>query len=387
MRISFVGDIMCEKPLQQEMNRGNRNIFFNLKNYYHSNYIIGNLETVFAGEKKKYTRDIYSFNTPDNFCRELKKAKIDCVTTANNHCLDRGIEGLKRTIDILDKNGIQHVGTRKTNKRKSYLVIEIEGKKVGILSYTYGTNFSLNKVKLEKGDCYVNLLKDNSINAVIPTRFISKLKEKILSKETRVKIKKGLGLTYNHVRTDDIQENDFDPFFLKAIADDIQKIKKEADYVFAYLHTGGQFNLVPGDYSKRICNFFYNQGVRYVIASHPHVVQKIEHFNNGIIAYSLGNFLISPNSVYLLHENKPDVSIILHFDFNEKNVRVSFSIVKICFIQHHTFVRDCYELYHNFDNIDKREIWEECKQIFDVVSNSKQDFKMKKEYFLTEFVV
>ena len=32
MRISFLGDIMCEKPLQKELKKGNKNITFIIKN-------------------------------------------------------------------------------------------------------------------------------------------------------------------------------------------------------------------------------------------------------------------------------------------------------------------------------------------------------------------
>ena len=40
MRISFLGDIMCEKPLQKELKKGNKNHTFNLKKYYNSDYVI-----------------------------------------------------------------------------------------------------------------------------------------------------------------------------------------------------------------------------------------------------------------------------------------------------------------------------------------------------------
>ena len=387
MRISFLGDIMCEKPLQKELKKGNKNITFNLKKYYNSDYVIGNLETIFAGRNRKYTRDLYSFNTPDSFCEELKYASIDCVTTANNHCLDRGIDGLIRTSRVLKNNGIKHVGTREKQNEQSYLIVNIGGKKVGFLAYTYGTNYSLNRVKIDQGDHYVNLLKPNDLNAVIPKGMFDKLKEKVLSKEIRVKIKRMLGRTYNHVRMDNIQPGDFDEFYINRISKDIQKLKNNVDYLFAYLHTGGQLNLIPGSYSEKICHFFYNQGVKCVIASHPHIVQRVEPLENGVIAYSLGNFLISPNSIYLLYENRPDLSIVLHFDIDENKIRCSFSIIKVCFIRGRTFVKDCFELYEECDSKERENIVKECKQIYNVVFNNfeKKQFKMNKEYFITEF--
>ena len=50
-----------------------------------SDLVVGNLETVFAGEEAGYTNDVYSFNTPDRFVCSMKSAGIDYVSTANNH--------------------------------------------------------------------------------------------------------------------------------------------------------------------------------------------------------------------------------------------------------------------------------------------------------------
>ena len=391
MRISIVGDIMCEKPLQSEFRRwrkiDDKDIVYDIKQCYGSDFVIGNLETVFAGKKAKYTQDIYSFNTPDAFCKLIKNASIDCVTTANNHCLDRDIPGLKRTLRFLDEHDILHVGTRSKEEEHPYVDIEINGEKIRILSYTYGTNYSLNHIKLEFTDPYVNLLKPNFITEVLPQNVFIRLKEKLLTKELRVKIKKFLRLPYNFVRIDNIHSGDFNNEYLNKIKSEIKCAKNDADLVIAYLHTGGQFNLYPGDYSKKICDFFFKQGVKIVMAAHPHVVQRVERYEDGIVAYSLGNFLISPNSVYLLHENKPEYSIILHIEFNQKSIKFSFSIAKVSYVKHHTCVRDCYVLYNsNITQEEKEKLRDDCKYIYDVVNNCerKEKFEMKKEFFIME---
>ena len=55
---------------------------------------------------------MYSFNTPDEFADILPDAGFGFVSTANNHCLDRGTAGLYRTLDVLDRVGIGHTGVR-----------------------------------------------------------------------------------------------------------------------------------------------------------------------------------------------------------------------------------------------------------------------------------
>ena len=66
-RITFVGDIMCEKPLQRAWNSGGDAVFdlvFSRTGalFAASDYVVGNLETVFAGPARGYTRELYRFN-------------------------------------------------------------------------------------------------------------------------------------------------------------------------------------------------------------------------------------------------------------------------------------------------------------------------------------
>lgn len=51
------------------------------------------------------------------------------------------------------------------------------------------------------------------------------------------------------------------------------------------------------------------------------------------------------------------------------------------------FVKDCFELYEECDSKERENIVKECKQIYNVVFNNfeKKQFKMNKEYFITEF--
>ena len=102
IKISFVGDIMCEYPyLKASKKKGKYNFdktFEFLKKYLkNSDYVIGNLETPISNILG-YTYDYYQFNTPESLLKSLKDAGFDLLTTANNHCLDRRIEGLKQTM-------------------------------------------------------------------------------------------------------------------------------------------------------------------------------------------------------------------------------------------------------------------------------------------------
>lgn len=63
--------------------------------------MIANFENVCAGSSNDYKNEYLLYNCPDQFVKDMKSSGIDFVTTANNHCLDQGIEGLKEQFSRL----------------------------------------------------------------------------------------------------------------------------------------------------------------------------------------------------------------------------------------------------------------------------------------------
>ena len=87
------------------------NVFKNIKSKISdADIAIGNLETTFAGPQRGYS-GYPTFSTPDALAYNLKDLGIDLLSTANNHCMDKGYTGRTRTLDILDKDKIEHAGT------------------------------------------------------------------------------------------------------------------------------------------------------------------------------------------------------------------------------------------------------------------------------------
>jgi len=147
MRITFVGDIMCELSVLKAAKKG-KTYDFNwcfdgvrdlLKK---SDYRICNLETPMAGEKAGYSENFICFNAPDTYADAIKNAGFNLVATANNHTFDRGYEGLVSTINFLDQKGIPHTGTflPGTPREEAYY-FTLEGTKVAVIAYTYNTNY------------------------------------------------------------------------------------------------------------------------------------------------------------------------------------------------------------------------------------------------------
>lgn len=348
IKITFTGDIMCEMPLlKKTYDQGQYDFDLLFENvqpiFLKSDFVVGNLETICAGKELGYTNQIYSFNTPASFLNAIKKSGIGMVSTATNHALDRGIIGLKRNLHKLKESGIDSIGTYISKESRDQIYIKkISGMNISFLNYTYGTNVHINGQILDENELFhLGLLKSQKEEVdrfelkQNPKSLKGKLAKtlfKYISLEKWFKIKKIITKKFN-VAYQDNDLSHIDPEYLSIIKNEIVKAKESSDFLVVCMHSGGQFHPEPGDYSRYMMNFMYENGVDLVIGNHAHVVQKHEVFKNGMFgAYSLGNFSISPSSVYVIHDDYPEYSILPHIyiDTRTKKIKkVTFSILKI----------------------------------------------------------
>ena len=380
---------MCERPFlkaarikkhQYDFDKA----FWGLKTLFKkSDYVIGNLETVCAGEMQGYTKELYSFNTPDSFIKALKKCGVNFVSTANNHCLDRGIAGLKRTLDILDAQGIGHTGTYRTRKEsEENCVVDIMGLKLGILSYTYGTNSNINGVLLSEDEqYYVDLLQPQE--AKKDMTILGRIKN-MVPIETKTKVKKILGKPYKNVTVDKMPDT-FDMKYLDRLKNEIKQVKELSDYTVCLLHCGGQFNLEPGSYSKYIMEFLQKEGIDSIIGNHPHNIQNANIIDNGIKTYCLGNVSISPSSIYVPMEHHPDYSAMVHLYFGKADrtlKKITVSLLKIVESDNNYLeVMPVFNLYQNAHESIKKDLFQSSRDVLQVfMGQSIESFKMQEEW-------
>jgi hypothetical protein len=217
---------------------------------------IGNFETVTAGPKTGYT-SYPSFNTPDAILPALAGAGFDILSTANNHCLDRGISGLTRTIQMINKNKMLNIGSS-TNGKNKYVIKDINGIKLGILSYS---------------GMYNGL--DKKLSAAQKATYLSPINELQIQKD------------------------------IKAAKAD------KADAVIVIVHWGTEYKRTPDNSQTALAKKMLSWGADIILGSHPHVIQKSEIVKvNGkdkFIIYSMGNFISGyrrvdkanrPNKIY-----------------------------------------------------------------------------------------
>ena len=269
--LSAIGDVMCHNTQYKDAYNSETGsydfsyVFDNISLYTKTADIcIGNLETTFAGEDRGYS-GYPTFNSPDSLAYELKDIGIDVLSTAGNHALDKGFDGLSRTIEVLDDADIAHVGTYKTQEDQNKTLIKyVKGIKIAFVNYTYGTNGI--PVPSDKPFC-VNLIDENL------------MKQQIDSAK---------------------EEN--------------------PDIIIACMHWGNEYKTTQNSTQEELADFLFQNGVDIILGTHPHVLEPMEKrtvtledgtTKDGFVIYSLGNFISGQNA-----ENTKD-SIILNLDITK----------------------------------------------------------------------
>jgi len=86
------------------------------------------------------------FNVPHETAKALAEVGFDACSTASNHSLDRGSQGIYDTLDVMDRYGIGHAGTARSPEEREPRLYDAGGVPVGHLSYTAFTNFGFEAV-------------------------------------------------------------------------------------------------------------------------------------------------------------------------------------------------------------------------------------------------
>lgn len=252
IKITFTGDLMSSFAMNEYCRKGTDNydyhcLFDNIRNrLYESDYVIANLETTISGKELKFTDSCGSFNTPKQFLEAVKEAGIDFVTTANNHILDRGIIGMVNTLDELDKMGIRHTGSYRKQDIQNE-IIDFNGCRIAILSFTYGTNSEMNHCYLdENNEMLVDILRKQPTTFDFqilppPDKKIQYLIERIKRKWSSIFHIRYQAQIYDTSSINDVDNLENLEYEERAI-NKIRAAKRDADLVYVCLHCGGQYN-------------------------------------------------------------------------------------------------------------------------------------------------
>jgi poly-gamma-glutamate synthesis protein (capsule biosynthesis protein) len=81
------------------------------------------------------------FNTPTGLAASIARSGWDGCSTASNHTLDQGLEGVEGTLAALEGHGVAHAGSHPSARAaREPTLVEVDGAKLGYVAYTDATN-------------------------------------------------------------------------------------------------------------------------------------------------------------------------------------------------------------------------------------------------------
>jgi hypothetical protein len=175
------------------------------------------------------------FSVPPQLADAAADAGFDTCSTASNHSLDTGEEGIARTLAGLDRVGLKHTGTARSRAEAATpTIVDVRGVRVAHLSYT----FSLNGIPLPEG-------KPWAANLIDPRA--------ILAEARRAR-------------------------------------RAGADVVLLSLHWGTEYQHEADDGQLDLAaELLGHPEIDLIIGHHVHVVQPFQRIGGKWVAYGLGN--------------------------------------------------------------------------------------------------
>lgn len=237
IRISAVGDIMLDASARPTMDeRGYDYAFENVREVLaNSQVVIGNLEGPLAyGGVPEPDKQFLFRSPPDRVVPALKRAGFNVLNLANNHTLDYGVDGLAETLAALQGAGIAASGAgMNLDEARRAAIVTINGSRVAFLGYSL----------------------------TLPESFYATPQK--------------AGTAYGHA---------------EQVRADIAEARRQADAVIASFHWGQEGSTGLREYQLALAHAAIDAGAVAVLGHHPHVLQAVERYRDGVICYSLGNF-------------------------------------------------------------------------------------------------
>lgn len=191
-------------------------------------------------------------SAPQGLVDALDAAGVDLVQLANSYSINKGISGLKQTINGVRAAGMEPLGVYEDEaafkEGKGYTICTVEGIKIAFVAFTKGMD--------------------------------------------------GMALPTNSENCVNLLYTDYESSYQQVDREGITAIldaaaKENPDITVAMLHWGSEYNDTVSPSQESIVKLLQANGVDAVIGTHPHYVQRME-FNEEegtFVAYSLGDLI------------------------------------------------------------------------------------------------
>ncbi|MEG0292004.1 MAG: CapA family protein [Anaerovoracaceae bacterium] len=287
LSITCVGDVMLHMPQINAAYKSKTKEYNYDDNFEYVAKYIKNADLALCNMEVTFPLKPYqgypAFRVPDALATAVSKAGFDVALTSNNHMNDSGADGLKRTAKVLKKEGLKVTGSRIDKEQKNYVVTEVKGVKVGVVSYTYANSANNNSVSINGNPLYGE--------------------DKVLA---------------NYFTASNIDED------LKRINKTVKAAEADgAELIILYYHWGEEYKTSPNELQKKIAKASAKMNVDIIYASHPHVLQnvdviKVKDKDGKIkkevpIYYSMGNFISNQNR-HTLNNKLTEIGVLAGID-------------------------------------------------------------------------
>ena len=196
--------------------------------YYNQETILGGTELGLSGYPV--------FNSPQEFGTYMVNKGFNLVSTANNHCLDMGWQGVVNSRKFWNaQKGVLMQGTNTSQAEyDETAVMEVNGIKIAFLSYCEHTN--------------------------------------------------GINPDYNY-------EVNYFPGYEQEMLAKVRKAKEENDVVIIAMHWGTEYSYDVNDTQRSLARQLAEAGADVIVGNHVHVIEPFEWIGDTAVFYAMGNLV------------------------------------------------------------------------------------------------
>ncbi|MCS6799401.1 MAG: CapA family protein [Myxococcota bacterium] len=178
--------------------------------------------------------------SPPAMAEALARAGFDVASLANNHALDQGSRGLRRSIEALERAGVRVVGAASTYARAyDPVIVERDGLRVAFIAFTERMNQG---PRQRPPEAYAARLANEA-----------------------------------------------------SVLEALRRARQQADLVVASVHWSYDFAPAPTRDQRNLARRLVEHGADLVIGHGPHIVHGVQRLRSArgdaFVAYSLGNVL------------------------------------------------------------------------------------------------
>ncbi len=225
--------------------------------FFNQEHPVTKSDTIYNTKKHGVTDNCH----PD-LLNPVIRAGFTHATLATNHILNRGIEGIKDTVDFFNSNGIGTIGAGSNLKEaRKILYLNANGIRISILNFAENEYNSAN----------------NYHGGSNPLSIIDNVK-------------------------------------------DIKVARENSDYVFVIIHGGLEYCIYPTERMVVQYRYYAENGASAIISHHSHVVAAYEVYNDVPIFYGIGNLISAKPVKKFRSDSNAKYNMPVLFEINDSRM-------------------------------------------------------------------